>query len=252
MKVVVKHHIHAEKPFEEYEKSVHGKALYRDGLIEIAAVCTDCHGVHNIQAAGTPMLRPRRPETCGKCHIGVFNVYKESVHGVAAIEEGNPDAPVCADCHGEHTIAVPLDGEITEVCSKCHSEETIMSKYDIPIDRSVTYEKSYHGIASSYGSKTVANCSSCHRHHDVRRPDDPKSSIYPDNLVKTCGKPGCHPGISAKVASAKMHVDVTKKKSGLAYYVRKIFVWTFIGLVIISIFWVLPDFVRRVRRRGQE
>jgi hypothetical protein len=252
MKVVVKHHIHAEKPFEEYEQSVHGKALYRDGLIEIAAVCTDCHGVHNIQAAGTRMLRPRRPETCGKCHIGVLNIYREGTHGVAAIEERNPDAPVCADCHGEHTIAVPFDGEISVVCSKCHAEESIMAKYDIPIDRSVTYKKSYHGIASGYGSITVANCSSCHDHHNIRSPDDPKSSIHPDNLVKTCGKPGCHPGISAKVASAKMHVDVTEKKSGLAYYVRKIFVWTFIGLVIISIFWVLPDFVRRLRRKGGE
>jgi nitrate/TMAO reductase-like tetraheme cytochrome c subunit len=252
MKVVVKHHIHAEKPFEEYEQSVHGKALYRDGLIKIAAVCTDCHGVHNIQPAGTPLLRPRRPETCGRCHIGILNIYEESSHGIAAIKEKNSDAPVCADCHGEHTIAIPFDGEISVVCSKCHAEEGIMAKYDIPIDRSVTYKKSYHGVASSYGSQTVANCSSCHDYHNIRPPDDPKSSINPDNLVKTCGQPGCHPGISAKVASAKMHVDATEKESGSLYYVRKIFVWAFVGLLIISFFWVIPDIARRIRRRGAD
>ena len=248
MKVVVKHHIHAERPFEEYEQSVHGKALYRDGLIEISAVCTDCHGVHNIQAAGTRMIRPRRPETCGKCHVGILNVYKKSSHGVAAMEEKIADAPVCADCHGEHTIGVPSEEEISAKCSSCHAKETMMSKYDIPIDRSVTYKKSFHGIASSYGSKEVANCSSCHDYHNVRPPDDPESSINPENLPKTCGQPGCHPGISSKVASAKMHVDVSSKESGSLYYVREAFLWILGGLIIITLLWVTPDIARKIKR----
>jgi nitrate/TMAO reductase-like tetraheme cytochrome c subunit len=250
MQVVVKHHIHAEMPFQEYERSVHGKALYRDGLIEVAAVCIDCHGVHDIQAAGMPNLRPRRPETCGTCHIGIYQVYRQSTHGRAAIEDQNPDAPVCTDCHGEHTISVPADGKIPEICSQCHAEEGLMSKYEIPVDRTATYEQSYHGVASGYGSMTVANCASCHGHHDILPPTDPKSSVYPANLVTTCGKPKCHPGISAKVASAKMHVDVRNKESGGVYYVRKFFVWAFIGLLIITFIWVVPDLARRVRRKG--
>ncbi len=250
MQVVVKHHIHAEKPFQEYEQSVHGKALYRDGLIEFAAVCTDCHGVHDIQPAGTPNIRPRRPETCGKCHVGIFNVYKQSVHGVAVLEKHNPDAPVCADCHGEHKISIPAEGKIPSICSQCHGEEGIMSKYEIPVDRTATYEQSYHGIASSYGSKTVANCASCHGYHDIRPPTDPKSSVYPANLVNTCGKPKCHPGISAKVESVKIHVDVKKKDSGGVYYVRRVLVWAFVGLLIITFIWVVPDLARRIRQRS--
>lgn len=252
MQVVVKHHIHAEKPFQEYEQSVHGKGLYRDGLVQVAAVCTDCHGIHDIQAAGTPGLRARRPETCGRCHKGIFDVYKESVHGKAAIEDQNPDAPVCADCHGEHKIAVPSKEMIPSICSQCHSEEGVMSKYEVPIDRTGTYQESYHGIASSYGSKTVANCASCHGYHDIRPPTDPKSSVYPANLVRTCGKSKCHPGISAKVASMKMHVDVKKKESGGVYYVRQFFIWTFVALIIVSFIWVIPDFVRRIRQRSAE
>jgi hypothetical protein len=250
MQVVIKHHIHAEMPFQEYERSVHGKALYRDGLFEVAAVCTDCHGTHDIQGAGMPNLRPRRPETCGRCHIGIFVVYRKSTHGMAAVEDQNPDAPVCTSCHGEHTISVPTDGEVSEICSQCHAVEGLMTKYEIPVDRTATYEQSYHGIATSYGSKTVAHCASCHGHHDILPPTDPKSSVYSANLVNTCGKPKCHPGISAKVASARMHVDVRKRESGGVYYVRQFFVWAFVGLLVITFIWVVPDLARRIRRRG--
>lgn len=127
-----------------------------------------------------------------------------------------------------------------------------MSKYEIPVDRATTYEQSYHGVASSYGSMTVANCASCHGYHDIRPPTDPKSSVNPANLVKTCGKPKCHPGISSKVASAKMHVDVKKEDSGGVYYVRRVFVWIFLGLVVITIIWLIPDLARRFRRRSQD
>jgi DnaJ-class molecular chaperone len=250
MQVVVKHHIHAEQPFQEYEQSVHGRALYKAGLIEFAAVCTDCHGVHDIQPAGTPNIRPRNPETCGKCHVGIFNTYKESIHGIAAMEQGNIDAPTCTDCHGEHKISTPAEGKISSVCSQCHSEEGIMAKYDIPVDRSATYRQSFHGIATSYGSTTAANCASCHGHHDVRPPTDPKSSVNPKNLAQTCGKPECHPGISSKIASAKIHVDVNKKNSGSIYYVRQMFVWLFIGLLFVTFIWVVPDVIRRFRRRN--
>jgi len=250
MQVVVKHHIHAESPFHEYEQSVHGRALYQAGLIQFAAVCTDCHGVHDIQAAGTPNLRPRNPETCGKCHVGIFKVYRESIHGVAAIEQHNPDAPVCTNCHGEHKISIPSEAKIPSICSQCHAAEGIMAKYEISVDRNTTYGQSYHGIASSYGSKTVANCSSCHGHHDIRPPTDPKSSVYPANLVRTCGKAKCHPGISSRVASVKIHVDVKKKESGSVYYVRQVLVWIFIGLLIITFIWVVPDLARRIKRKG--
>jgi len=250
MQVVTKHHIHAEKPFQEYEQSVHGKALYRDGLINVAAVCIDCHGVHDIQAAGTPNLKPRNPETCGKCHISILAVYGQSIHGTAFMEEKNPDAPTCADCHGEHGISVPAEGKITYICSKCHAEETIMAKYEIPVDRAATYSQSFHGVASGYGSKTVANCTSCHGYHAIYPPTDTRSSVNPANLASTCGKPNCHPGISTNVASAKMHVDVTSKESGGVYYVRRVLVWIFIGLLIITFIWFVPDVIRRLGQRN--
>jgi hypothetical protein len=47
-----------------------------------------------------------------------------------------------------------------------------------------------------------------------------------------------------------MHVDVKKPESGGVYYVRRIFVWAFAALLIISFIWVVPDIVRRLRRRS--
>ena len=63
--VVVRHDIRMEKPYQEYEQSIHGKALLKDGLLQVAAICTDCHGVHDIQshAAARPMAS--LPQTCG-------------------------------------------------------------------------------------------------------------------------------------------------------------------------------------------
>lgn len=249
MQVVIKHNIHAEKPFQEYEQSVHGKALYRGGLIEVAAICTDCHGSHGIQAAGSSNLKARQPETCGACHKGVYDTYRQSTHGMAYLEGGNSDAPVCSDCHGEHRISIPTEGKIPSICLKCHAEEGIMSKYEIPVDRARTYGQSYHGVASGYGSKTVANCASCHGYHDILPPTDPISSVYPANLVSTCGKPKCHPGISPKVGSARIHVDVDEKESGGIYYVRQVFMWIVVGLVIVTFIWVASDLARRIRQK---
>jgi nitrate/TMAO reductase-like tetraheme cytochrome c subunit len=252
MQAVIKHNIHAEKPFQEYEQSVHGKALFRDGLIEVAAICTDCHGVHDIQAAGSSDLKARRPETCGGCHVTIFASYIKSTHGFAFLEKQNPDAPSCPDCHGEHRISIPSEAKIPSICSQCHAEKGLMAKYNIPVDRASTYEKSYHGVANSYGSKTVANCASCHGYHDILPPTDPDSSVHPANLATTCGKAKCHPGITPDIASARIHVDVEQKSSGGAYYVRQTFLWILIGLLIVTFIWVIPDVARRFNIGSEE
>jgi hypothetical protein len=61
--VVLRHDIHSEKPYQEYEQSIHGKALLKDGLLQVAAVCTDCHGVHDIQGADETRPMAAQPQT---------------------------------------------------------------------------------------------------------------------------------------------------------------------------------------------
>lgn len=252
--VVVKYHIHAETPYQEYRQSVHGKALFEKGLLTFAAICTDCHGVHNIQGVGEANLMAKRPQTCGRCHILIFNEYKESIHGRQALK-GNSDAPLCVDCHGEHKLMSPQDerssasrGHVPDTCSNCHARPEVMRKYGVPEDRIVTFIESMHGIAAGFGSKATANCSDCHGVHDIRPASDPKSRVNPDHLARTCGQANCHPGMPEKIRNSKIHVGPDKKKSPVLFIVEKVLLWAVLVLVAITVLWFVPSFVKRAVR----
>ena len=75
-----------------------------------AALCVDCHGSHAIGRPGEP--RTRVSDTCSNCHKKVFDVYGGSVHG-KAVTQGNPDVPVCTDCHRAHDVADPRAGALS-------------------------------------------------------------------------------------------------------------------------------------------
>jgi hypothetical protein len=253
MSVVLKFNIHAESPYQEYRQSVHGKALFDKGLLSYAAVCTDCHGVHNIQAAGAPHLQAKNPETCGRCHVLIMDEYKESIHGREALK-GNYDVPVCVDCHGEHKVAPASEDRaptskknIPDTCSACHARPEIMKKYGVPQDRITTFIESFHGIAIGFGDKAEANCTSCHGVHDIRPANDPKSKVNPANLAHTCGQTNCHPGMPARIAAAKIHRDVRKKASGAPYYVQKVLIWVVILSALITAIWFIPELIRRLK-----
>jgi nitrate/TMAO reductase-like tetraheme cytochrome c subunit len=253
MAVVEKYHIRAESPWVEYQQSAHGKALLRDGLINFAAVCTDCHGIHTIEGEGTGEVSARRPDTCGRCHLTIYAEYRESIHGVMYLEEGNRDVPVCVDCHGEHTILSPGESassvspeNIANTCSSCHESEK-MKRYDISSDKLKTYRESYHGVAREFGSVKVANCASCHGYHDIRPSSDPASSIHVDNLPKTCGK--CHTRTSENFARGKVHIDIESRGSGRFYYTRMVFLRILAGLVVVSAIWLFVDVRRKMKQK---
>ena len=253
MQVVVKFNIHREAPYQEYLQSVHGKSLLKGGLHSYAAVCTDCHGVHDIKGVGEPHLMAKEPETCGKCHAVVFDKYKESIHGQEALK-GNVDAPLCVDCHGEHKIISHLIKEaptspqnIPDTCSTCHSRPEIMAKYGIPEDRIETFIESMHGIAIGYGYEAAANCSSCHGIHDIRPASDPLSKVNPANLAKTCGQEKCHPGMPDKIAESKVHIAISQKKSGAIYYIQQVLIWVVFAAAVITIAWFVPGLIRKTR-----
>lgn len=253
MHVVLKYHIHREMPYQEYRRSVHGKALFEKGLLRFAAVCTDCHGVHNIQGPEKPHLMAKQPQTCGSCHELIFREYKESIHGLQAMA-GNPDAPLCVDCHGEHAIYSPREPgspasaeKIPDTCSACHARPEIMSKYGIPPDRIATFIESMHGIAVGFGYKAAANCSSCHGIHDIRPASDRLSRVNPLNLAKTCGQPQCHPRMSDKIATAKIHIGAEEKNPPALFYVQIVLLILVAITLAITILWFIPGFIRKAR-----
>jgi hypothetical protein len=252
--VVVKYHIHAETPYQEYRQSVHGKALFEKGLLTFAAVCTDCHGVHNIQGVGQAALTAKQPATCGRCHVLILEEYRDSIHGREALK-GNSDAPLCVDCHGEHKLMSPQDerssasrGRVPDTCSNCHARPEVMRKYGVPEDRIQTFIESMHGIAAGFGSKATANCSDCHGVHDIRPASDPLSRVNPAHLAKTCGRPSCHPGMPETIQNAKIHVGPDKKKSPAAFAVRNVLRWAVLVLLAVTALWFAVSLGKRAVR----
>ncbi len=188
----------------ETDKPVVDKAALA-GSIHSVLSCVDCHQ----DAKELPHADDLPKVSCGRCHARAATLYERSVHGQASLR-GVKEAPVCTDCHGEHSMRSPSDpassvsaGAVTRTCSDCHASERIALKFGMPVDRLESYRSSYHGLAYRRKDPTVANCASCHNHHDVLPSKDPRSSVHPSNLPRTCGR--CHPGAGAQLAGVSIH-----------------------------------------------
>ena len=200
------------QPFISYQDSVHGRATEKGSTK--AAVCTDCHGSHEIIAANdakSPIYQFNVPATCGKCHTEITRTFSESIHG-QAIARGNSSSPVCTDCHGIHSIRSHRDPSSPvaeqnlskDTCARCHEGVRLSSEFGVPGNRVSSYMDSYHGLASEGGSVVAANCSSCHGVHNILPSSDPRSTIHRSNLDATCGK--CHKGVTQKFTLTPVHL----------------------------------------------
>lgn len=239
----------------QYLKSVHFRALSESGL-SVAATCVSCHGGHDVRpvdAAGSKVSRAKIIETCGECHVGTERDYLEGVHGKAYVK-GVGDVPVCTDCHTEHDIRSPEDlksgvyaTHVAAVCARCHDDERLARQYGLLTSRLKTYASSYHGMASKAGETSVANCASCHGHHNIRPSNDPKSSINAANISATCG--GCHPGAGANVAKGRVHVVSERTENRLGYTVKVVYLVVIGGLLSAFLAFIAADLYRRLRSR---
>jgi len=242
-------------PLDSYLHSIHGELNHQGE--EDAALCTDCHGVHDIRPKNDPLSlvsAANIPETCGACHEREEADYQTSIHGLA-LADGVREAPTCTDCHGEHSIHRPGEkesrvskGSVTETCNGCHAAEHINSKFSMPSDRERTFNDSYHGLAARAGDRTVANCASCHGWHKVLPSSDPKSTVHPSNLAQTCGE--CHPGAGEKFVSVKIHEALSGAGSPIARFFEIVYM-ILIPLVIGSmIVHNTLDLIRKSRAHG--
>jgi cytochrome b subunit of formate dehydrogenase len=201
------------QPFLSYQSSVHGRAVANGS--QKAAVCTDCHGVHQILPANdpkSPISKVAVASTCGKCHTDVANTFTASIHG-QAIARGNMLAPTCTDCHGIHSIKRHTDPNSPvaeqnvsrDICARCHEGVRLSQEFGIPGNRVTSYFDSYHGLAAQGGSVVAANCSSCHGVHNILPSNDPHSTINRANLDATCGQ--CHKGVTQKFTRTPVHLQ---------------------------------------------
>ncbi len=256
--VIARNNIPMIAPVALYEKSIHGR-LTLQGSAD-AAVCSDCHGSHDIRTALDPqssIFKGNIPQTCRKCHAEVYTQYSISVHA-QALKMGAVDAPVCTDCHGEHDILRPENPEAptsgfnvaVEVCSPCHESERLARKYGINPARVTSYKNSYHGLALRGGKVRVANCGSCHGVHDILPSSDPRSSIHPQNLQKTCGQ--CHPNPGENFARGPIHLVEEEREAAIVGIVRKIYIVFIVLVVGLMVVHNAVDFAAKSRRKRME
>jgi predicted CXXCH cytochrome family protein len=201
-------------------------ANYTKTLDSVHFTCVDCHGSHEIASPHKP--KARLSQTCARCHQGVFEVYKKSVHG--RFLEKSDDVPGCTDCHRSHDVAGPRDGNwqkrTPELCSKCHADKALMQKYGISTAVANTYVADFHGMTASLQSSgtpressVVALCTDCHGVHDIAKVNEPGSRVLRANLVKTCAR--CHQGASDSFPAAWMsHYEPSWEKAPLVYAVQ--------------------------------
>jgi cytochrome b subunit of formate dehydrogenase len=192
-----------------WEHSVHGLAF--TGGNKAAPQCQTCHGdPHQLQKTNTWNFKKTIPRMCGACHVKPYDDYHASIHG-QALDRGVIQAPTCVNCHTAHSIQSPTVStstvyatHIPETCGQCHASVRMASDFNIPPNRLLSYDASFHGLALKGGSLTAANCASCHGFHLILPASDPRSSINPRNLPKTCGK--CHTEAGVRFALTPVHV----------------------------------------------
>ena len=223
----------------DYAKSVHG--LARKSGNEGTPDCALCHGsAHELLPPQSQAFRAAVPDTCGMCHTEVVEQYRASVHG-QAMARGITQAPLCTDCHGEHKIvkhtneASPVNAaHIRDTCGSCHGDVRLSRKFGLPSDRMLSFDTSFHGLAAKAGSQTVANCASCHGVHNILPSSDPKSTINPKNLSKTCGQ--CHEGAGTRFAISHVHVAQGRSEPAALRLVRQFYLMVIpvtIGLMLL-------------------
>ena len=211
-KVIAEEQITRPRAVALFVQSIHGQAILQKGNLT-AATCTDCHGAHEIRRAADPasgVFKQNVAVTCKQCHDDVASQFQDSVHG-RAVSHGVFAAPTCTDCHGEHGITAtrapgsrvaPLT--VSKTCAACHEAVRVVEEFGLAPRRAGTFFESFHGLAARGGSPVVANCASCHGTHNIQPSSDPRSTVNPMNLSRTCGQ--CHRGAGIQLASARIHV----------------------------------------------
>jgi formate dehydrogenase gamma subunit len=208
--VVTSEYVRLPISLPNYLKSVHGVG-WKEG--KKTAVCTDCHGTHDLTTTHDPDSRINTfniANTCGECHEEIAEEYHGSVHG-KALEFGILDSPTCTTCHSEHLIKahddpdarISVEHRARELCGDCHSRPDLIAKYGLTGGVVESYLDTYHGWAIAHGNGLVASCTDCHTTHSIRAQADPESSIHPENVTETCGT--CHAGSNPTFAQSYTH-----------------------------------------------
>jgi hypothetical protein len=225
---------------------------------EDAAVCADCHNPH-YQVRVEP--RARIPTTCGRCHSGIEQEYRLSVHGEAVYSDEHADSPLCIDCHGVHTIQDPTTAQFLnrspQLCARCHADPERMAPHGLNTNVLNTYVADFHGTTQALFQRQTPDqlpntplCIDCHGIHNIKAVDDAESAVIKENILATCQK--CHPGATENFSGAWLsHYIPSPQRTPLVYYVG-LFYQVFVPVTVGGMgLYVASDLGRQLIRRSQ-
>lgn len=217
---------------EYYKNSYHARPN-QDNPARPNAVCDECHHSHtfNVPPSGTSRRMDWHlsiPNVCGeKCHADQLEEYATSVHGKEVLENRNLKAADCTDCHTSHGITATLKDafkvSVTENCGGCHGKNL------------TSYRDTYHGQVNKLGYGHTAKCYDCHGSHGVLRPSDPKSTVHPNNRLKTCQK--CHKEATQGFTTFEPHANTHDFERYPQSWLVSRFMWGLLAFVF-TFFWL--------------
>ena len=170
---------------EKYRTSVHGQ-LNEKGDPK-PAVCSSCHGSHNILAASDVKSRVypvNIPRTCAECHsnpeyMKSYNIrtdqfaqFSRSVHGIELMQKQDVSAPACNSCHGNHGAAPPGVSSVSKVCGTCHALNADL------------FSASPHKKA--FDDEHLPECETCHGNHEIVAATDTLLGTSKDAVCSRC------------------------------------------------------------------
>ena len=185
---------------ESYDGGIHG-VLHAKGDHD-APGCVDCHGDHAIQskgALGSPIGRLNSPALCGRCHkagekaetrnsknAGMWEKYRDSVHGKGLNKSGLMVTAICVDCHSAHgelpgsdTASTVNPAKIAATCAHCH--EGILDAFN----------RGVHSPLVTKTDKKLPVCSDCHPAHNISRVS---GNAFRQETMAQCGR--CHKDVA--------------------------------------------------------
>jgi predicted CXXCH cytochrome family protein len=177
---------------EKYRTSVHGM-LNAKGDPK-PAVCSSCHGSHNIRSPKdikSSVYAVNLPGTCSTCHSNAeymkeykiptdqYAKYAISVHGVALLQKHDVGAPSCNSCHGNHGATPPGVESVSKVCGTCHALNADL------------FSSSPHKKA--FDDRKLPECETCHSNHDIVSPTDAFIGVTPQAVCSRCHQENQNP-----------------------------------------------------------
>jgi predicted CXXCH cytochrome family protein len=165
----------------------------------------------------------QRTDQCLMCHTALGDqpsqLFARDIHAKKGVG--------CVDCHGGDASSddqekamnplsgftgVPKGDRISEVCGACHSHADRLGTFGsrLPTGQLEMLKAGVHGKSSLTGGQRLAECTTCHGAHGIVSVHDPRSPVYPLNVVKTCTR--CHANATyMRAYNLKLPVDQLEK-----------------------------------------